>query len=73
MDQTKTSKANELYIKKLIKIVHFLARNNLPVKELYPGMIKFLSDEINEPIVNNILRRVLKILYMILQILVTQY
>ena len=28
------SKANELYIEKLIKIVHFLARNNLPVKEL---------------------------------------
>ena len=26
------SKANELYIEKLIKIVHFLAHNNLPVK-----------------------------------------
>ena len=73
MNQTKKSKANELYIKKLIKIVHFLACNNLPVKELYPGMIKFLSDEINEPIVNNILQRVLKMLHMILQILVTQY
>ena len=35
------SKANELYIEKLIKIVHFLACNNLPVKELYPKMIKF--------------------------------
>ena len=33
------SKANELYIEKLIKIVHFFARNNLPVKELYPKMI----------------------------------
>ena len=73
MNRTKKSKANEPCIKKLIKIVHFLACNNLPVKELYPGMIKFLSDEINEPIVNNILRRVLKMLHMILQILVTQY
>ena len=26
------SKANELYIEKLVKVVHFLARNNLPVK-----------------------------------------
>ena len=26
------SKANELYVKKLTKIVHFLAGNNLPVK-----------------------------------------
>ena len=49
------SKANELYIEKLIKIVHFLARNNLPVEELYPKMIKFLSDEINEPIVKQYL------------------
>ena len=40
MNQTKKkSKANELYIEKLIKIVHFFARNNLPVKELYPKMI----------------------------------
>ena len=27
---------NELYVTKLIKIVYFLARNNLPVKEMYP-------------------------------------
>ena len=26
------SKANEFYIEKLVKIVHFLGRNNLPVK-----------------------------------------
>ena len=26
------SKANELYVKKLTKIVHFLAGNSLPVK-----------------------------------------
>ena len=41
---------NELYVTKLIKIVHFLARNNLPVKELYPKMIKFMADEIEEPV-----------------------
>ena len=40
-----------MYVEKLIRILHFLARNNLPVKELYPKMIKFLSDEINEPVV----------------------
>ena len=49
------SKANELYIEKMIKIVHFLARNNLPVKELHPKMIRFLSDEINEPMVKQYL------------------
>ena len=49
------SKANELYIEKLIKIIHFLARNNLPVEELHPKMIKFLFDEINEPIVKQYL------------------
>ena len=49
------STENELYTEKLIKIVHFLARNNLPVKELYPKMIKHLSDEINEPIVKRYL------------------
>ena len=49
------STENELYTEKLIKIVHFLARNNLPVKELYSKMIKFLSDETNEPIVKQYL------------------
>lgn len=41
---------NELYITKLIKIIHFLARNNLPVKELYPKVIKFMAEEIEEPV-----------------------
>ena len=49
------SKANKLYIKKLIQIVHFLACNNLPVKELYPKMVKVLSDEINEPVIKQYL------------------
>ena len=47
--------SNELYIKKLIKIVHFLARNNLPVKELYPKMIFFLSNEMEEPVISQYL------------------
>ena len=46
---------NELYISKLIKIVHFLGRNNLPVKELYPKLIKFLAEEIEEPIIKQYL------------------
>ena len=37
-----------MHIEKLIKIVHFLARNNSSVKELYSKRIKFLSDEIIE-------------------------
>ena len=45
------SKGNELYVKKLIRIVHFLACNNLPVKELYLKMIKFISDDINELVI----------------------
>ena len=46
---------NELYIMKLIKIVHFLARNNLPVKELYPKIIKFLAEELSEPVIKQYL------------------
>ena len=45
------SEANELYIEKLIRTIHFLARNNLAVKELYPKAISFLSNEIQEPII----------------------
>ena len=51
----KKNKANELYFEKLIRIVHFLARNNLPGKELYPKMIKCLSDEIKEPTIKQYL------------------
>ena len=31
--------ANKMYVGKLIRIIHFLARNNLSVKSLYPKMI----------------------------------
>ena len=46
---------NELYVTKLIKIVNFLARNNLPVKEMYPKMIRFLSDKMEEPVLRQYL------------------
>ena len=43
--------ANNLYIGKLICIVHFLPRNILPVKSLYQKFIEFLSNELEEPII----------------------
>ena len=49
-----------MYVKKLIKIVHFLACYNVPVKELYPKMIKFLPDAINAPIIKQYLETCLK-------------
>ena len=49
-----------MYVEKLMRIVHFVARNHLPVKELYPKMITFLSDEINEPIIKQYLEKCLK-------------
>ena len=48
-------KANTLYISKLIRVVLFLAQNNLPVKSLYPEMINFLSYEWEEPIIKQYL------------------
>ena len=44
------SNANELEITKLIQIVHFFGRNNLPVKFMFPKFINFLADEMQEPI-----------------------
>ena len=48
-------RSNELYIGKLTKAVHFLAANNLPVKELYPKLVSFLADDIEEPVVKQYL------------------
>ena len=31
--------------------VHFLAANNLPVKELYLKLVSFFADDIEEPVV----------------------
>lgn len=46
---------NTLYISKLVRIVHFLARNNLAVKNLYPKMLSFLAEELEEPIIKQYL------------------
>ena len=49
------SNANELYITKLIQIVQFLGRNNLPVKFMFPKFINFLAAEMQEPIIKQYL------------------
>ena len=57
----KKARLNELYVEKLIKIVHFLAHNNLSVKELYLKMIQsFLVMKSMSLKVNNILKGFLK-------------
>lgn len=48
--------SNKLYIGKLVKCVHWLARNNLPIKQLYSKLVHFLSDEIQEPITSQYLQ-----------------
>ena len=48
-------RSNELYIVKLIKAVHFLAANNLPVKKLYPKLVSFLADDIEELVIKQYL------------------
>ena len=68
--QIKKNKTNELHVEKLVRIVNFLAHNSVPVKELYPKIIKFLSGEINEPVINNILKYFRKMLPMTPLILV---
>ena len=47
--------AHKMYVRKFIRIIHFLARNNLSVKSLYPKMIDFLSEELEEPIIKQYL------------------
>ena len=46
-DQTN---GNKLCIGKLVQIVHFLLKNNLSLKRLYPKFAEFLSSELQEPI-----------------------
>ena len=56
--------ASNLHIGKLIRLVHFIARNNLPVKSLYQNnlpvkslyqkFIEFLSNELEEPIIKQL-------------------
>lgn len=47
--------SNELCISKLIKLTHFLAHNNLSVKDLYPKMVELLSEEMEEPVIKQYL------------------
>ena len=54
-DNENRHEVNNLYIRKLIRCVHFLARNNLSVKALYPKLIDFLANEIQEPIIKQYL------------------
>ena len=49
------AKANTMYISKLLMVTHFLARNNLSVKEIYPKLISFIAEEIEEPIMKKYL------------------
>ena len=39
-----------LSISKLIMIIHFVVRHNLPVKQFYHPLIKFLIFELEEPV-----------------------
>ena len=47
--QEKTN-INEMYVSKLIKIVHFLGKHILPIKKLYPVLLYFLAFDLEEPI-----------------------
>ena len=55
--------ANELYIGKLVQIVHFLSRNNLAVKLLYPKFVEFLSSELQEPITKQYLVQKMQLIF----------
>ena len=47
--QEKTN-TNKMYVSKLIKIVHFLGKHNLPIQELYPVLLHFLAFDLEEPV-----------------------
>ena len=44
--------ANKLYITKLFQIVQFLGKNSLPIIFMFPKLIDFLTNEIQETIIN---------------------
>ena len=56
----KKESANELYVTKLIRIVHFLARHNLAIKELYKLLVNFIAFELEEPVTKQYLENCLK-------------
>ena len=51
---------NKMYVSKLIKIVHFLGKHNLPIKELYPALLHFLAFDLEGPITKQHLENCLK-------------
>ena len=66
-------RSNELCIGKLIKAVHFLAANNLPVKKLYPKLVSFCAVDIEEPVVKQCLDTCKKMQLINLWIVVTPF
>ena len=45
---------NKMHASKLIKIVHFLGKHNLPIKELYPALLYFLASILKSLLQSNI-------------------
>ena len=43
-------KGKLMNLEKLLKIIHFLARNDLAVKELHPKITSFPANELHETI-----------------------
>ena len=56
----KKKSTNELYLTKLIRIVHFLARHNLAIKELYKLLVNFIAFELEEPVTKQYLENCAK-------------
>ena len=56
----KKESANELYVTKLIRIVHFLARHNLAIKDLYKPLVNFIAFELEEPVTKQYLENCAK-------------
>ena len=56
----KKTNINKMYVSKLIKIVHFVGKHNLPIKELYPALLHFLAVDLVGPITKQYLQNCLK-------------
>ena len=56
----KQASANELYVTKLIKIVYFLARCKLAIKELSKTLLNFIAFELEEPVTKQYLENCAK-------------
>ena len=51
---------NELYVTKLIRIVHFLGKYNLAIKELFKSLVIFTAFELEEPVTKQYLENCAK-------------